>query len=375
MSVARRRFVDIAVNLTDCVFVGVDRKGRAVHESDLDLVVARAVAAGVERMIVTGTTLEQSRRAVALCRQFPGRLWCTVGIHPAHADELLAPDVRERANAAAAVLSAAAQKQAKNRAPAGTQPAHVEQDGTFQAAAAESSEEAAAPPFDDDFARGVVFGELRDLAQSSRDVVVAVGETGLDYAELRPPAVTPALQAASFRWQARLARSLGMPLLLHSRDCGMDFARLAEAEAPLRGVVHSFNGAAAELEALLALGLSIGVNASAFRSEAVARAVAQAVPLDRLMCESDAPWCDPRPGDWGYPAAAAVLAATMPPSVAKEKFERGKCVLRRNEPAAVVAVFAEYCAARGVAFDSAEADAAADAIFRNTHAMFWPSAA
>ena len=68
-ALGRRRFIDIAVNLTDCVFVGVCRKGKRIHDSDLDLVVARAIAAGVERMIITGTTLDVSRRIVSRARE------------------------------------------------------------------------------------------------------------------------------------------------------------------------------------------------------------------------------------------------------------------------------------------------------------------
>lgn len=64
-------WIDIGVNLTDSSF-----------QKDLGEVVARGQAAGVTRMIVTGTSVERSRAAAELCEAFPGVLWCTAGVHP-----------------------------------------------------------------------------------------------------------------------------------------------------------------------------------------------------------------------------------------------------------------------------------------------------
>ena len=68
--------IDIGINL--------------VHDSydhDRAAVIAAARAAGVTRMIVTGSSLEVSRQAIALAREWPGTLWCTAGVHPHHASE------------------------------------------------------------------------------------------------------------------------------------------------------------------------------------------------------------------------------------------------------------------------------------------------
>lgn len=64
-------FIDIGVNLTNSDF-----------SHDLDDVIRRAQEAGVINMIVTGTDLETSEQAVALCRQHPDYLFCTAGVHP-----------------------------------------------------------------------------------------------------------------------------------------------------------------------------------------------------------------------------------------------------------------------------------------------------
>jgi TatD DNase family protein len=71
----RHTLIDIGVNLTGSSF-----------RDDVDAVIRRACDAGVTRMIVTGTDIEHSRKALALCRAYPGTLYATVGVHPHHAD-------------------------------------------------------------------------------------------------------------------------------------------------------------------------------------------------------------------------------------------------------------------------------------------------
>jgi TatD DNase family protein len=88
--------IDIGANLTNHAFA-----------SDVDDVIARARAAGIEQMIVTGTNVANSRAALALCARYPKRLWCTAGVHPHDAAgaegnwlgelETLAADARVRA--------------------------------------------------------------------------------------------------------------------------------------------------------------------------------------------------------------------------------------------------------------------------------------
>ena len=58
------------------------------YDSDRDAVLARAAAAGVVQLIVTGSTLASTRAAIALARAHPGRLFATAGVHPHHASEL-----------------------------------------------------------------------------------------------------------------------------------------------------------------------------------------------------------------------------------------------------------------------------------------------
>jgi len=69
-------YIDIGVNLTGSSF-----------KSDLDKVMQRAQAVGVNQMIVTGTDIEHSKAAIELCKLYPGRLYSTTGVHPHHADD------------------------------------------------------------------------------------------------------------------------------------------------------------------------------------------------------------------------------------------------------------------------------------------------
>ncbi len=68
--------IDIGVNLTNKSLM-----------QDLEAILERATVAGVEQMVVTGTSLGESRKAIALCRQYPQRLVSTCGIHPHHAGD------------------------------------------------------------------------------------------------------------------------------------------------------------------------------------------------------------------------------------------------------------------------------------------------
>lgn len=79
------RMIDIAVNLTDGMFQGVYNRKKC-HAGDLQTVLSRAWGAGVDRIIVTGGSLDESRAALAIA-ETDGRLFCTVGVHPTRCKE------------------------------------------------------------------------------------------------------------------------------------------------------------------------------------------------------------------------------------------------------------------------------------------------
>ncbi len=134
---------------------------------------------------------------------------------------------------------------------------------------------------------------LRELL--TRPEVVAVGECGLDYYRNLSPRDA---QRRAFEWQLGLALESGRPLFLHQRDAHADFLAIlrSQASGPLRGVAHCFTGNVEQLEAYLALGLSIGITGW-FCDERRGRHLAPLVsriPAARLLLETDAPYLLPR---------------------------------------------------------------------------------
>ncbi|KAF2918260.1 hypothetical protein DAI22_08g044900 [Oryza sativa Japonica Group] len=87
------KLIDIAVNFTDGMFRGIYH-GKQCHAADIPAVIARAWAAGVDRIIVTGGSLKESREVLeiaetdaVMCLDDAGRLFCTVGVHPTRCGE------------------------------------------------------------------------------------------------------------------------------------------------------------------------------------------------------------------------------------------------------------------------------------------------
>ncbi|EKF32017.1 hypothetical protein MOQ_004143 [Trypanosoma cruzi marinkellei] len=311
--------VDVALNLTDCVFRGVDWKGRRVHADNFDEVLRRAEEQNVKKMIVTGTNLAQCVKAIRLCRRYPSQLLCTVGIHPAHCAELMLPMDWARVEEAA------------------------DDDVSIQVPQPPSS--VADTPANCQYTEERL-KKLVELIEENRDVVVAVGEIGLDYAEL---SYCPReIQQKYFIQQLRAFRSLSLPFLFHSRDCGTDFVHIIEQErrewpsdVPFVGVVHSFRGPPEEQQRLLAMsGVYFSINGSAFREKSTAEQICS-IPLDRVMLETDAPWCDIRKQHYGAQFVRTFFETNRKggPFLAK------LCNERRNEPCHLRQVLEAYTGA------------------------------
>ena len=125
--------------------------------------------------------------------------------------------------------------------------------------------------------------ELRRLA--SHPKVVEWSETGLDYMPHSPP---HDLQQDAFRKQIRLARELGLPLVVHSREADEDTLRLLaeEGAAEVGGAWHYFQGDARLAERVLELGFYISLAKPLLRLPELQAAV-PSIPLDRIVIETD----------------------------------------------------------------------------------------
>jgi len=238
----------------------------AAFDPDRDAVVARARDAGVDALICAGTSVDGSRRAIALAERCP-EVWATVGIHPQEA--------------------------------------------------AAANEEA--------------LRTLESLARHPR--VVAVGETGLDYVHERAPR---AVQADAFRAHVRLARTAGLPLVVHNREAHDDVERILQEEGAPSVVMHCFSGPPEIATRWAAMGwmLSFAGPLTFARADAL-REAARRVPDDRLLIETDAPYLAPAPmrGRRCEPAflvhtgrALAALTGVAEDALARVLTENGKRV-------------------------------------------------
>ncbi|KAM2104742.1 hypothetical protein ACFX1R_015309 [Malus domestica] len=158
---------DIAVNFTDGMFRGI-YNGKQCHVSDIATVLSRAWTAGVDRIIVTGGSLEESKEALTIA-ETDARLFCTVGVHPTRCKEF------EESG---------------------------DPDKHFQALLSLAKE-------------GIEKGK-----------VVAIGECGLDYDRLQ---FCPAeIQKKYFEKQFELAHTTKLPMFLHMRAAAPDFCEIVE---------------------------------------------------------------------------------------------------------------------------------------------------
>ncbi|HEU4659407.1 MAG TPA: TatD family hydrolase [Pseudolabrys sp.] len=161
------------------------------------------------------------------------------------------------------------------------------------------------------------------LERARHPKVVAIGEAGLDYHYDNSPRDA---QEKSFRAHIAAARLSKLPLVIHSRECDADMARILEEESgkgAFPAVLHCFTGGRDLAMRAIALGLFISFTGIVtFKNSGALREIAAELPADRIMVETDAPYLAPGP-------------------------YRGK----RNEPSFVVETAKVLAQTRGVSFE------------------------
>ncbi|KAG8947194.1 hypothetical protein FRC04_010917 [Tulasnella sp. 424] len=312
------RFIDIGVNLTDKVFRGRGRSGQ--HPDDFADMLRRSRAAGVRNMTITGGSLNESQHALRMAKDHG--MFATVGCHPTRSQDF----------------------------------------DKF-----EDGPEAYLRALDNTITK----------YKTGKGRVVAVGDPSpstLDYDRLFfSPAET---QKKYFRMQLGLAKKHNLPLFLHSRNCHADFVQILREEGfgedggralgGRGGVVHSFTGVKEEIDELLEMGFHFSLNGCGMKTQQNLEAAAK-IPLDRLLLETDAPWCSLTPTH----ASSAHLKTLpkplsdlfFPPS--SKTFEQGKMVKGRNEPNAIGGVAWVVAKLHGVTLEEV-----AEACWKNTCELF-----
>ncbi len=197
-----------------------------------EAILARAHEAGVTRLLCVGCTTADSGRAVQFAAKHQN-VWASIGIHP---------------HEAAAHLK---------------DPALLAQ-----------------------------FKELL-ASEPARANIVAVGECGLDYFYTHSPKRD---QEKILRFQFELALAHDLPMVFHVREAFGDFWPIFDEYKGVRGVVHSFTATQKELDEALARGLYLALNGiMTFTKKQEQLDAAKAVPLNRLLLETDAPFLTPYP--------------------------------------------------------------------------------
>jgi TatD DNase family protein len=219
-------------------------------DADRDAVIDRARAAGVAAMVNVGVDLASSWRAVRLAEQYES-IYAAVGVHPHDAKKL----------------------------------------------------------------DGATLAELRELAQKPQ--VVAVGEIGLDYyRDLSPRDVQRWAFQARLAWAAKL----GKPVIIHDRDAHDDvLGALASWAKGLTsstldgrlGVLHTFSGDLDMAKQAIDLGFYISISGPVtYRNARQLPEIVRALPLERLLVETDCPFLAPEPhrGKRNEPAYTRLVA-------------------------------------------------------------------
>lgn len=151
---------------------------------------------------------------------------------------------------------------------------------------------------------------IRELAGSDR--MVAVGETGLDFYRNRAPRE---IQLRMFREHLDLARETGLPVIIHFRNVGFEGIEMTGLDrfTGVRGVFHCFGGSVRLAETLVDMGFFIGFDGPLTYPGSDRVDVARAVPLERVLFETDCPFLTPRSrrGERNEPSFVSEIAETF----------------------------------------------------------------
>lgn len=155
-------------------------------------------------------------------------------------------------------------------------------------------------------------GDLAAIRAMAADPnVVAIGEIGLDYHYDHSPRDT---QRHWFRRQMALARELGLPVVLHTREAEADTAQVLREFPGVTGVLHCFSSDPSLAETGLELGYYVSFSGIVTfgKAEAV-REAARKVPLERMLVETDCPYLAPVPfrGKTNEPAYVTLVAEAL----------------------------------------------------------------
>ena len=207
-------------------------------EENLEEVIARAKENGIIGVIVPGDSIASSRAAIRLAEQYPDYIRAAVGIHP----------------------------------------------------------------YDTRYYCDQIEKEL--IALSQNPYCVAIGEIGLDFRKDESDPSPPEVQREAFQSQMILTKKLGLPVIIHCRNAYSELISVVSGDEykEIRGVVHCFSGTRDEALKLVESGWHIGFTGTlTFKNAPKIREAASAIPLERILVETDAPYLTPHPFRGRFP--------------------------------------------------------------------------
>lgn len=269
-----KRLFDIAANLCDEKFKGIYHN-KQCHPDDTEYVLQRAKEYNVTKMLFSAGSINDAHDSWNLSQK-SNDYYITVGIHPCRATEAENEIIKEKLS------------------------------------------------FDK------YYQNMTDIVSKYKTKCIAIGECGLDYDRLHYSCKEDQLKHFPIHFE--IAKETNLPMYLHNRNTNGDFVRLVKENRHKfsNGVVHSFTDSAEELQSCLDLGLYIGVNGCSLKTKENMEVVKK-IPLDRIMLETDAPYCDIKSTHDSFS-----LVDTSFPRVRKEKLKLGQMAKERNEPCLIM---------------------------------------
>lgn len=339
-------FVDIGVNLLDPMYQG-NYRGKERHEPDLYSVLHRSSLQTVNKLIITAGTLEESRHAhdlVLKLRKQQQQIGNISKIDYSEEHEL-PPEIIQFYSSV------------------GIHPTRCSQEFGFSTELSTQQEETNT---------NKIIDKMRKLVRKGLETnaIVTFGELGLDYARTEFCPVQD--QKKGLQAQLKLALEFPtVPLFIHNRDTGedlyhilkQDYCEKLKFDQTVRktcfGVVHSFDDTLELAEQFIELGMYIGINGCSLKTAENLETV-KSIPLEKIVLETDGPWCDIRKTHAGYNHVKTHFSTKQ-----EKKFEMGLCVKNRTEPCHLIQVAEIIAGVKGVSIEEVK-----NKCWKNTHALF-----
>jgi|GEM_PF-129256 len=254
------------------------------YELDPECALKDATKDGVGQIICVGCTLQDSKLAVSFALAHKN-VYASIGLHP-HESKKYADNHRALQQFRDLAINHTTRPSYSDEAQ-GDDEKRTESYKKYGEGASQSATQ--------QFAESSIGATslARGQDHALRSVLVAIGETGLDYHYMHSP---KPVQEKLLRFQIELALEHDLPLIFHVREAFDDFWHIFDQYKGLRGVVHSYSSNRRDLDEILSRGLYVGLNGIITFTKGQEQLDAiKTIPLNKILLETDAPFLTPVP--------------------------------------------------------------------------------